>query len=230
MEKFSEYTQEQLEDLVFSYIMTQNLSNVSVNREDDGSLVVSVPMLNCRYNTIDGERQLTNYVNNWVDYIRLQDNVMATINGFTASYQRYQICNEAYKAERSNVKYMVRMMTDDGMSTYTNVSQIKDLSDNEVTEYFSEYRRYLIYYPDSLVFMGNTILNEEEIDDYIGLYNYAYPDTTHIWLCVDTDYAVEGDAFYMANAVYQKIVPNTNRIISLIALLAAAWEIGRAHV
>ena len=223
LEKFSEYTQEQLEDLVFSYIMTQNLSNVSVNREDDGSLVVSVPMLNCRYNTIDGERQLTSYVNNWVDYIRLQDNVMATINGFTASYQRYQICNEAYKAERSNVKYMVRMMTDDGMSTYTNVSQIKDLSDNEVTEYFSEYRRYLIYYPDSLVFMGYTILNEEEIDDYIGLYNYAYPDTTHIWLCVDTDYAVEGDAFYMANAVYQKIVPNTNRIISLIALLAAAW-------
>lgn len=223
LEKLSEYTQEQLEDLVFSYIMTQNLSNVSVSREDDGSLVVSVPVLTCRYSTIDGKKQLTNYVNNWVDYIRLQDNVMATINSFMVNYQRYQLCNDAYKAEHSNVKYMVRMMTDNGMSTYTNVSQIKELSDNEVTEYFSEYRRYLIYYPDSLVFMGNTILNEEEIDDYIGLYNYAYPDTTHIWLCVDTDYAVEGDAFYTANAVYQKIVPNTNKIISLIALLVAAW-------
>ena len=142
---------------------------------------------------------------------------------FMVNYQRYQLCNYAYKAEHSNVKYMVRMMTDNGMSTYTNVSQIKELSDNEVTEYFSEYRRYLIYYPDSLVFMGNTILNEEEIDDYIGLYNYEYPDTAHIWLCVDTNYTVEGDAFYTANAVYQKIVPNTNKIISLIALLVAAW-------
>lgn len=115
------------------------------------------------------------------------------------------------------------MMTDRGMSTYTNIPQIKDLKDNEVTEYFLEYRRYLIYYPDSLVFMGNTVLSEEEIDEYIGLYNYAYPDTTHIWLCVDTNYAVEGDAFYTANAVYQKIVPNVDRIISLIVFLAVLW-------
>ena len=222
-EKLNGYTQDQLEDLVYSYIMTKNLNNVKVNREDDGTLTVVVPMLNCRYNTVDGVRQLTNYVDNWVDYIQLQDNVAASIDALTVNYQRYQLCNDAYREGNSNVKYMVRMMTDSGMCTYTNVPDIKDLGDNEVTEYFSEYRRYLIYYPDSLVFMGNTILSEEEIDDYIGLYNYANPDTTHIWLCVDTNYAVEGDAFYTANAVYQKIVPNAGRIIGLIVLLAAAW-------
>ncbi len=222
-QKLNEYTQDQLEDLVFSYIMAQNLNNVRVNREDDGILMVSIPMLNCRYDTVDGKRQLINCVDNWVDYIRLQDNVVAAIDSLTVNYQRYQLCNDAYKADRSNVKYMVRMMTDNGMCTYTNIPKIKDLPDNEVTEYFSEYRRYLIYYPDSLVFMGNTILSEEEIDGYIGLYNYAYPDTTHIWLCVDTNYAVEGDAFYTANAVFQKIVPNVDRMISLIVFLVVVW-------
>ncbi len=222
-EKLSEYTQDQLEDLAFSYIMSQGLSQISVSREDDGSLTVAVPMLNCHYSTADGKRQLTECVDNWVDYIKLQDNVAAAITSLTANYQRYQLFKDAYKENNTNVKYMIRMMTDRGMSTYTNIPQIKDLKDNEVTEYFLEYRRYLIYYPDSLVFMGNTIFSEEEIDEYIGLYNYAYPDTTHIWLCVDTNYAVEGDAFYTANAVYQKIVPNVDRIISLIVFLAVLW-------
>ena len=43
------------------------------------------------------------------------------------------------------------------MCTYTNVPSLKGANDEEVTEYFSEFRRYLIYYPDGLVFMGNTV-------------------------------------------------------------------------
>ena len=92
-----------------------------------------------------------------------------------------------------------------------------------MTEAFSEYRRYLIYYPDSLVFMGNTIINEEELDGYISVYDYAYPDTTHIWVGVDANYSIAGDAFYTANALYQKIVPNISRIIFLIGFLALLW-------
>ena len=216
-------TEEYLEDLVFSHIMSEKLNGVYTSREDDGSYTVSIPMLICRYATVDGEKQLINCVGNWVDYMRLQDNVEATIKNLTVNYQRYQVCNEAYKEGASNVNYMVRMMTDSGICTYTNVAEWKDLDENEVTESFSEYRRYLIYYPDSLVFMGNTILSEEEIYDYISVYNYAYPDTTHIWLGVDDNYAVEGDAFYNANDLYQKIVPNVNRIIAMIAVLLCVW-------
>ncbi len=222
-EKLKKYSQGQLEDLVYTYIMTQNLNNVRGAREDDGIIMVHVPMLNCRYSTVDGKRQLTNYVNNWVDYIRLQDNVKEAIDSLTMSYQQYLLCNDTYKEGNSNVKYMVRMMTDNGMRTFTNISEIKGMPDSEVTEYFSEYRRYLIYYPDSLVFMGNTILSEEEIDGYISLYNYAYPDTTHIWLCVDTNYSVVGDAFHTAYSVYQKIVPNADRILNSLALLVIMW-------
>ena len=213
---------EQMEDMVFAYIMGQNLEGIEVSH-DDGKTMVMLSVLNCRYGTVDGEKQLLNYVDNWVDYMRLQSNVVASIENLTLNYQRYQLCSEAYKAGKSNAKYVVRMMTDDGMRTYTNLPEMKDASDEDITEYFSEYRRYLIYYPDSLVFMGNTILSEEEIYGYVSAYDYAYPDTTHIWLGLDTDYSVKGDAFYHANAVYEKIVPNMGRFLALIIFLVLGW-------
>ncbi len=222
-EKLKACTQDQLEDLVFSYVMARQLKNLDVSREDDGSLVIYVPMLNCRYDMVNGEKQLTACADNWVDYILLQENVDAVIHDITSNYQRYQLCNDAYKEENSNVKYMVRTMTDNGISTYTNRKDLEKAEDDYVTETFNEYRWYLIYYPDSLVFMGNTILSEEEIDSYINTYGYAYPDTTHIWMGVDANFPIEGDAFQSANEIYQKIVPNMNRILGCIFLLGAAW-------
>ncbi len=220
---FEKYEREQLEDLVFSYIVSQDLEEIKVSREDDGSLNVYLPMLNCRYGTISGTKQLVDIVHNWIDYVKLQDNLTATIEKLTDSYQRYQDCNDAYSEQNSNVKYMVRMTTDSGVETYTNVPELKDYSDSDVTEFFTEYRRYLIYYPDSLVFMGNTILGEEELDAYISIYDYAYPDTTHIWLGVDTAYSNTGDAFYEANEMYGRIVPNVSRTIALIGILLVIW-------
>lgn len=223
-EKMSEkdFTMEQFEDMVFAYIMGQNLDGIEVSHED-GRTLVMFTLLNCRYATTDGEKQLIRYADNWVDYMRLQSNVVSAVESLTLNYQRYLVCNEAYKEGKSNVKYMVRMMTDEGMCTYTNVAELRDVSDEDVTEFFSEYRRYLIYYPDSLVFMGNTVLSEEEIYSYISAYSYAYPDTTHIWLGVDTNYSVEGDAFYNANALYERIVPNMGRFIALIVFLVLIW-------
>ena len=222
-ERMSQFTQHQLEDIVFSYLVAEDPNQIHLSREDDGSLMVSLPMLICRYDTTDGIRQLVDYADNWVDYIRLQENVAVAIESLTYDYERYQVCNPAYSEGNSNVKYMVRLMTDEGIATYTNVPDLKEKSDEDVTEYFSEHRRHLIYYPDSLVFMGNTTMSEEEIYNYISLYEYAYPDTTHIWLGVDTSYTVEGDSFYNANQIYEKVIPNVNRMIALIAFLALSW-------
>ena len=223
--EFDKYTKDQLEDMVFSYIMTQGIEDIFMSREDDGNLTVFFPLLNCRYETVDGEKQLLTYANNWIDYMKLQNNVEQSINQLTLNYQRYQLCNEAYKAGNTNIMYMIRMMTDDGMCTYTNVSNLADVEDNDVTEFFSEYRRYLIYYPDSLVFMGNTVLSEEEIDEYISVYDYAYPDTTHIWFGIDTSYEVKEDAFYNAGRVYNRLVPNVGRTVASIIGLVVIWLI-----
>lgn len=213
---------EQFEDLAFAYIMAQELGGIEVSHED-GMIRVVVPMLDCRYAPLEGGQELLQHVNNWVDYIRLQKNLVATIESLTYNYQRYLVCNRTYQAENSNAKYVVRVMTDEGMSTYTNVPELEMASDGDITEIFSEYNSYLIYYPDSLVFMGNTVVTEEEIYSLISSYGYAYPDTTHIWIGVNTDYSVEGDAFYNADAVYSRIVPNLGRFIVLLAALLLAW-------
>jgi len=213
---------EQFEDLAFDYIMAQDLKGIEVSRED-GVIRVMVPILNCRYATVDGEKQLTRYADNWVDYMRLQENVVAVIESLTQHYESYQICNNTYEAEKSNVKYAVRMMTDEGVRTYTNIPELSNSPDEKVTELFSEYRRYLIYYPDSLVFMGNTVISEEEIYNYISDYDYAYPDTTRIWIGVDTGYSVIGDAFYNANMVYNRIVANIGRYLALFIVLLIMW-------
>lgn len=221
--QMKEYTEKQLEDIVFSYLMMENLRGVTLSREDDGSLTVRVPLLLCRYATVDGERQLTAYADNWLDYMQLQNNLAVAVKTLTENYQRYQVFNDAYSEKNTNVKYMVRMMTEDGLRSCTNVTGLKGYGEKELTEFFGQYRRHLIYYPGSLVFMGNTILSEEELDDYLGVYGSAYPDTTHIWLGLDSDYTVETDVFYQAHVLYERIVPNVNRMLALVLVLMFIW-------
>ncbi len=215
---------ERLEDLAFTYIVKESVSDIRVSREDDGTLTVYLPMIVCRYTTVNGEKQLTTCANNWVEYMALQNNLALAINTLSANYEQYQNCNDLYKEDAGNLKYAVRMMTKDGITkTYTNVSEIENSSDNDITDYFSEYRRYLIYYPDSLEFTGNTGTTEGQIYQYLKDYDYAHPDMTHIWIAVDTDYPVVGDAFYNANVVFQRIVPNIWYLIGGGILLSVLW-------
>lgn len=219
------YSTDQLEDMAFSYIMgaLPDDSMIEVSREDDGSVTVYFSMLNGRYETVDKEKKLSAYAGDWIQYMQLQSNVVEAINGLSASYTLYQNCNNLYQTT-SNLKYVVRVVSDDGiMRTYTNQDEMVSLSDEAVTDYFTEYRRYFIYYPDSLEFMGNTSLTEEDIHEYLSEYDYAYPESTHIWVGVDTSYSVPGDAFYSAHVLFENIVPHITTILLIIAILGIMW-------
>lgn len=221
--ELQKYTVEQLEDMAFSYIMSETSEEISLTREEDGSLTVFFAMINGRYSTVDDEKQLTTYAGNWVDYMKLQSNLEEAINSLSSNYAMYQNCNHFYLENKGNVKYAVRMMTENGVRTYTNVSDMEAAEESVITDYFSEYRRYLIYYPDSLEFIGNTSITEEEIHGYLSEYEYAYPETTHIWIGVDTNYPVSGDALYNANAIFQRIVPNIGFIIAFCVVMGLIW-------
>lgn len=220
---FSEYTTEALQDMAFGYIMAEYPDNISVSREDDGSLNVFIPLLVCRYETVDGERQLLSYADNWVDYMKLQENLAAAIQSIFTGYQQYQSCNELYEEGKTNLKYMVRMMQGNEKITFTNVSELENAEDSEVTEYFSEYRRYLIYYPDNLEFTGNTMLSEDEVHQYIREYEYAYPESTHLWVGVDNTYSVSGDAFDNARTAFERIVPGIGFVVAAIISMGLVW-------
>lgn len=216
-------TQSDFENMAFSYIMGQNVPGLEVDGENEKSPRVIVSTLNCKYSTVDGKNRINEMVDNWVDFLKLQKNIETSVVSLTENYQRYQLCKKAYTDQFSNVKYVVRMNQGKETKTYSNLTGLKELSDEEITEIFSEYRRYLIYYPDSLAFMGNTILNEEEFYQYLKVYEYAYPDSTHIWLGVDTNYPARGDAFYNANALYNEIGSKVWRIVAALVVLTIGW-------
>jgi len=223
VEKLAEYTEEQLDDMAFSYIVSQVPRGINLSREEDGRLMVYLSALNCRYETVDGEKQLLNCADNWIDYMKLQTNLEDAIVSLTENYKQYQICNELYGEKNSNLKYAVRMMTEDGLRTFTNVQELTDVEESVITEHFGEYRSYFIYYPDSLDFTGNTSLREADIYNYMREYEYAYPETTHIWIGVDTAYPIEGDAFYHANEIFQNIVSNVEIIVGALVVLLLCW-------
>ncbi len=221
-QKMQEYSTEQLEDLAFSYIIREIPQGISLSREDDGTQTVYLTALNYRYDTVYGEKQLFGRATNWIDYMKLQNNLADTIASLSGNYEQYQRCNELYQDHNSNLKYTVQMMTDEGVRTYTNVPELMNGKDSEITEYYEEYRRYFIYYPDSMEFTGNTALSGDDVYNYIREYEYAYPETTHIWVGVDTSYAKE-DAFYDANEVFQKVVPHMETIVGAIVALLVCW-------
>jgi signal transduction histidine kinase len=223
-EAMAEYTDEQLEDMVFSYIMSENTADINVNREDDGSLTVYFNMISCRYDTVDGERQLTEYAGNWIDYMMLQQNLADTIENVSEGYQLYQSASQIYAEGAANFIYAIRMADENGiMHTYTNNTDVEKLSDDELTEAFSEYRRYFIYYYDNLEFAGITDLAEADVYGFMKETGYDFPENTRIWMAVDTTYPVEHDAFADAYTVFERIVPNIVKLMLVIALLAFIW-------
>lgn len=217
------YTVEQLEDMVFSYIITRVPQGIKPSKEDDGAVTVYVSTLNCQFETVDGAKQLFSYVNNWIDYMKLQNNLEEAITTLANNYLQYQIGEELYGEQKSNLKYAVRMMTEEGWRTFTNVETLSDTKESDITEYFLEYRKYFIFYPDSMEFLGNTSLTQDDIYKYMRQYEYAYPETTHIWIGIDTSYAIGGDLFYNANDVFQKIVPHLEIIVGAIVVLFLGW-------
>ena len=222
-EMISDSSLEDLEYMIFSYIVDQIPENVSMSREEDGILNVYVNMLDCKYQTSDGGKQLINCADNWVDYLKLQRNLAETIESLNVNYTEYQKSAGIYQEDNSNLKYLIRMSTEDGIHTFTNISQLTDCKEPDITEFFSNYEKYFVYYPNSLEFTGNTDLTEMEVSGYMKEYEYAYPENTHVWIGVDTSYPVVGDDFYNANTVFQKIVPNSGRIVSAVVLFVILW-------
>ena len=219
--QYSGLWQNEFEEMVFSYIMSQGLEGIELLKDDQDRTSVKVSLLDCIYPDMDGNTDFLKKTGNWVDCLTLQKNLSTAIRHFSDNYQQYQVWNRAYQKNHSNVKYVVRLQEDSQMKTFSNIDDITNMEDEDITEIFSEYRRYLIYYPDNLVFMGNTILGEDELYGYLRDYNY--PEITHIWLAVDTNYSVPGDAFYNAEALFTRIVPKSWWILIALAVLSLAW-------
>lgn len=213
----------QLEELVFSYVMANSGDEVKLSREEDGAYTVTVKMLNNRYTGANGKTLLYENATNWLDYFQFQNKLQEAITTLSGNYELYQKCNYIYDDDNSNLKYTVRMITDGESKTFSNEVGMDTLEDVDITDYFLEFHRYLIYYPENLSYMGINPMSESEIYNLIREYDYAYPESTHIWIAVDTSYSKAGDAFYHANRVFQDVVPKLKWYFTAIVFMVLLW-------
>ena len=224
LEKMSEYSDAQLEDMAFSYIMGKVADGITLNKEDDGNLTAYVNTLYCRYSTVDHKNQLYSLVDNWADYMKLQKNVADTIKTLAENYELYRNCAKQYAEGHSNLKYVVRMRNDQGeKEIFTNVSSVAEMDEESLTEVFEENSRYLIYYPNSLEIMGNSDFTEGSIYELLRAAHYPYLEDVFIWISVDTGYENKDDAFYAAHEMFERIVPNTAAILTILVILTILW-------
>ncbi|MBP5198077.1 MAG: HAMP domain-containing histidine kinase [Lachnospiraceae bacterium] len=218
-------TYSEIMDLVVAYLVTALQDEIDLETSDAGELMVSFSMINERYATYDGQSAIFSSVDNWIDYFALQNNLKEAIESIAVNYEQYVKSMEYYGEDEGNLKYAIRMSNEMGVThTFTNISDLENYSDEQLTEYFGEYRRFFIYYPDSLDFTGNSSFTEETIFNILRNYDYAYPTNTMIWVGVDTNYPIH-DAFYDANLAFSRVSQNSRRLLVIMLILLGMWLI-----
>ncbi len=173
--------------------------------DDEGNVFGNLELLKCRYKTIDGKR-IDELVNNWQDYFALVQNLETAMNDLSINYETYQHHELQYGEGKTNIKFCA-LMTLDGEENYiSNIPTFNGGKQDEenITEYFvNEKNKYLYYSPSKMEFLTNTGVEEENVfylitNSFLG---YAYPETTKLWIAVDTTYSFD-DMFAQAHSQF----------------------------
>lgn len=224
LNKMAEYSEAQLEDMAFSYVMGKTPEGIALNKEDDGNLTVYVNSLVFRYATTEHATQLYDLVESWPEFIQLQKNIAEASATLAENYELYQNCAKLYAEGKSNLKYVVRMRNAEGeKDMFSNIPDLAELDDETLTEAFEENSKYLIYYPNSLEIMGNEDFTEGSIYELLRAAHYPFLEDVYIWISLDASYEVHEDAFYVASEMYESIVPNTAGILTILIALLIIW-------
>ncbi len=188
-----------------------------------GQEKVILNVLDSRYVTTDG-KNILQIASDWVSYSMLEMNVIETIINMTDNYSKYINRNEVYDPGNTNVKFIVRTKTVDGIKHYTNMSSdqvnqdVATLNDN-----FKLMGKYIIYSPDDMKFQSNVEITEDEMFNNVSGYEYAFPESTQIWIGVDTKFNVENDQYFYVYNTYNNVVPHIWKFMISILFCGLGW-------
>lgn len=204
--------------------MAENGKMVTVT-ENNGKLTISFSMLVCQYDTFDGKK-LVNLVDNWIDYSTLEANVINTIYSLSNNYSLYDSRNDLYAGGNSNLQFLIRTRTSDGIQYYTNMpSDLAKTDDVNQNKYFTKLGKYVIYSVADMKCESNAGITTDEMFQNISGYEYAFSDSTKIWIGVNTSYPIQNDQFALANMTYENIVPYVWHFIVIGIISVMAWFI-----
>lgn len=216
LDDFYEYVTDQMAE--------QTGKNVTILNQGSQEIVY-LTMLECRYDTVDGLK-LANIASNWQEYSMLEANVVEAINTLSYNYTQYQNQNDLYAQGNTNLQFLIRTKTTDGIQYYTNLpADLVRRDDATQNEYFKSLGRYVIYSPDDMKFYSNVNITEAEMFANVSGFEYAFPENTQIWIGVDTDYPVTTDHFAYVHSCYDNIVPNLWRNVIIVGMCAAVWVV-----
>ena len=223
---FQSIEDEYMVDQVFDYVVEQmkEQAGKTVNVvEDNGKEYITLSMIVPKYEP-EGGLSLVALSRDWIEYSMLEANVYDAIDNLTYNYTQYQNRKDVYEYGRSNVHFVIRTKTAEGMQYYSNLPQaLAKRGDSEQNEYFAALGRYIMYIPDNMRFETNAMVSEKEIFDSVSGYEYAFPEHTQIWIGVDTTFPVINDSFAYANRIYSSIVPYVWQVIIAISVFAFVW-------
>lgn len=193
----------------------------------DGELERNNILVN-RYQTTEG-KNLEDYVSNWELYYELCNQVKTAANGLAYNYREYLNFNDFYAANKTNMRYMIVQETGAQRQIFTNLTAAD--ADNPAFAYAAELAetgvlrteaaknaRYIYYDPSDMIYETNTRIDEEIVRQTVQEYDYAYPETTKIWVGVDTAYPVS-DGFRQGYDVFSNYSPHLWQSLAL-ALVA----------
>lgn len=203
------------------HILDRGTPGCSLYVDDEtGNIMVTVWMLQERYQTVDGE-SLLSLADSWEEYHKLWIYVEQTAEDLAYNYKEYLAFAEKYGEGATNIGYTFDM---EMMGEPVRVSNLPQSVTGDLDAYYkSEYGRYMIYRPKTMTFESNTgIVKEEDLFNAFARYEYAYPETAEIRMGVDTGYPVL-DQFAQAADAYRTLHPYAYPVLVAAGLAVVLW-------
>ncbi|MCR4897371.1 MAG: HAMP domain-containing histidine kinase [Lachnospiraceae bacterium] len=211
-----------IQKAILNYILTECPDYITVlDSEEDPSVLVNV--LDMRCTTALGKRSLTQVCDNWVDFTRIQRNLDKNISELYRIHRIYTAGKQRFSEGNSNLIYVVRTDDDGTVRFDTNQSDYEGVSEEGLTEVFSENLQSLIYYRQTYEYSGLSDLDVTLLDHQMRLWSsVVYPADTKIWMYVDLDMGAE-DSFRMVSEQYNSIRANIKYYLVGLLIMIMLW-------
>lgn len=161
-------------------------------------------ILTNRYRTVDGKTP-EEITSTWEEYYQLCDNIAKASDNLYYNYQEYLQYDTTFKVENSNLIFCMEMLVDGETQYFTNAA-VTTLSENTINNFFEKYAHTIYYSPYDMEYRTNTGIPEEYFLQLMNEYDYAYDESTKIWIAVDDSYLAD-DAFAKARDSYINFLP-----------------------
>lgn len=136
--------------------------------------MIALDILVPRYYSAEGQ-DLADYASDLDEYLVLRDNLVAACNQLYHNFTEYSSFKKFYGEDKTNIRYCYQMTVDGEPRYFTNIPQnFNGKSEQEITEEFSGYGRYLYYNPDRVEIKTNTQMTTEEMRGILSPYEYVF--------------------------------------------------------